>query len=132
MTTPIIPDFIFQLFENEVQEIVFKVLKNICKEYDLDYEEVKKFATIKLYTKLNNIHISKKIDPKHPDDIKCQARMIREMGIKQCCRKKSEGDFCKIHHKCEVNNTLKYGRITDPISKEMQDIINKKHKNKIY
>lgn len=40
MTTPIVPDFIAELFKNEIQKIQENVVKQICDVYGLDQEEV--------------------------------------------------------------------------------------------
>lgn len=133
MTSPILPDVILKLFQLEINSIVEIAVKKLCDEYDIDFEEAKQKTKINLEVKLDNLHISKKIDPKHPVEIRCQARMCRSHGIQQCSRRKKMDDFCLIHHKSLHNGTLKYGKMTDPIPIELQDnILKHKKKKNIY
>jgi Leucine-rich repeat (LRR) protein len=48
MTSPLIPDFIVSLYQNEVNAIVKRILKHVCKKYDLPNEEVLALADNKL------------------------------------------------------------------------------------
>lgn len=134
MTSPIIPGEILNLFQSEVNKIVEKAVKKICDEYDIDFEEAKELVDIKLTPNIENLHITKKRQPNISKEDRCLARQIRPFGVKQCDLRKKDGqDFCKIHQKCHDNNTLKYGKIDDPLPIDLDDYFLKfKNKNKIY
>jgi flagellar basal body P-ring protein FlgI len=134
MTSPMIPEVILDLFQNEINRIVKIAIKKICDEYDIDFEEATKIADIKLDLTLDNLHISKKQNPKILIKERCQARMLRNIGIQQCSRSKCDDtEFCKLHFKSFKNGTLKYGKITDPIPIDLDDyFLNMKNKRNIY
>ena len=41
MTTPIVPDFILELFKNEIKKINLSLLEEMCKTYSIDINEAK-------------------------------------------------------------------------------------------
>lgn len=55
MTCPIIPDFIFKLFEQEITKINMIVVDTICKQFNLDKSEVVKVLHKELNMNVNII-----------------------------------------------------------------------------
>lgn len=130
MTTPIIPDFILKLFQGEVDKIVQKEIQKVCELYHLNYEEVKtKLGHVELKTtETNGFRIMKKNETFAPSEIRCMARMLHDLEIKQCSKRRSVGAYCKKHAKHN-----KYGNINDPIPDELRpEVLNEKKKSKIY
>jgi len=136
MTTPIIPDFILDLFKDEIKKINLVLLEEMCKIYNIDIDDAK----LKLQDSLNinfklknneKIKILKKRKDT-PSEERCIARLFRksELIILQCNCKKKEGDFCKRHLKMENERRLKYGTINDEIPEELSDENLKKIKKK--
>ena len=132
MTTPILPEFILNLFQIEVQSIVEKELKRMCKLYDIDFEEArKKLGYVDMnVTETPGFRLMKKREKFAPMENRCQARMLHDLEIKQCSRHKCEdSELCKKH----LNMKLKYGLINDPIPDELRpEVLNEKKKNNIY
>jgi len=137
MTTPIIPDFILKLFQNEINKININLLINFCKLFKVDLEDAKD----KLKNELNiSLDIDKnekiKIVKKHkeaPKEERCCARVYRqkELEVGQCPRKHADGcgDFCKRHKKMNDEGRLKYGTISQAIPQELSaTVLNKKKK----
>ena len=137
MTTPIIPDFILKLFQNEINTINNNLLNNFCKLFKIDLEDAKN----KLKNELNiSLEIDKnekiKIVKKHkdaPQEERCCARVYRQKDLEvgQCPRKHANdcGDFCKRHKKMHDEGRLKYGTINQTIPKEISpEVLNKKKK----
>jgi hypothetical protein len=121
MTTPLVPDFILQLFQDEVHKINSVVVQKMCTIYKIDYEDaVAKLAdeaaiklTLSNNQKIKLVKKQKEADPKH----RCQARVFRkkDLEVLQCTRKTpAEGAcFCKRHQKMHDEGRLKYGTIND-------------------
>lgn len=136
MTSVILPNYILSLFEKEVNDIVKKAIKKVCDEYDIDFNDAQKLVDVNLQVKNDNIRIIKKNilnkNP-HPPEIRCLARMLHEVEIKQCSRRKDKCDFCGTHQKMFKNGTLKYGKITDPVPLALNDkVLSYKEKRKLY
>lgn len=148
MTSPIIPDFILKMFEQEVTKINIIIVDKICDLYDLDIDEVKQQLSDELDMNFNviNDNIEQiKVIKKHnakPDastldkSTLCIARVFiqSELKVKQCSRHKLDGqNFCKLHLKLHQNNTLKYGTIHDQKPDEIStEKLNRKVKRNIY
>lgn len=127
MTAPIVPDFILELFKNEIKKINLGLLEEICKTYDIDINEAK----TKLQDSLNiNFDLNKnekiKIVNKQkelPSEERCIARLFRkkDMEVFQCSRRKKECDFCKKHEKMNDEDRLKYGTINDDVPEALSE-----------
>jgi len=127
MTTPIVPDFILELFKNEIKKINLDLLEEICKTYDINIEDAKN----KLKDSLNiNFELNKnekiKIVNKQkelPTVERCVARLFRkkELEIVQCSRRKKNCEFCKKHEKMYDEDRLKYGTINDDVPEELSE-----------
>jgi len=127
MTTPIVPDFILELFKNEIKKINLGLLEEMCKTYNIDIDEAK----TKLKDSLNiNFDLNKnekiKIVNKQkelPSEERCIARLFRkkDMEVFQCSRRKKECDFCKKHEKMYDEDRLKYGTINDDIPEALSE-----------
>jgi hypothetical protein len=136
MTTPIIPEFILRLFQDEVNKIVQAEIDKVCDLYHLNKEEVKQklgHTTIKS-TDHPGFRIIKKNESIAPKDDRCHARMLHDLEVKQCTRHKAEGsDLCTKHITMKSKNRLKYGTIDDPLPDELRpEILNEKKKHTIY
>jgi DUF438 domain-containing protein len=136
MTTPILPEFVLHLFQHEVTKIVNAEVKKVCELYELNYEEViGKLGQVELETTDHpGFRIMKKNEKIAPKDVRCIARMLHDLEVKQCTRKHCEGsNLCKRHHNMRKDNRLKYGTINDPIPDELRsEVLNEKKKNTIY
>lgn len=130
MTTPMIPEFILTLYENEVRAIVKKVNVAISKEYNLNVIDLNNLVEEKVGLKLaiipeefENIKIVKKkcknIDP----EIRCIARIKKDGLFCQCSAKFKEDKICGKH----LKSKMIYGTINDPLPEEKF-----KRKTKIY
>lgn len=133
MTTPLIPDFIADLFKVEIQKIQENVIRQICDVYELDFEEVTSqigFQPIKFeYT---NVKISKKSTRDYGSNKpteKCIARVfsIQKSQLYQCKRSRLGGCmYCKTHLEMSKRDTLKLGTINDPVPKNINITQHKK------
>jgi hypothetical protein len=136
MTSPILPEFILKLFQNEINNIVQGEIKKVCDLYDLDIDEVtKKLGHVKLdMTKTPGFRLIKKQEKFAETEIRCCARMLHDLEVKQCSRPNLGGqNLCKIHYKMKLKGNLKYGLFTDPIPDELRpEILAEKNKTKIY
>jgi ribosomal protein S17E len=127
MTAPIVPDFILNLFKNEIKKINISILEKFCKEFTINFDEAK----IKLKDSLNidfDLVNNEKIkvvnkQKELPSEDRCIARLFRkkDMEVNQCSRKKKDCDFCKRHEKMNDENRLKYGTINDEIPEEISE-----------
>ena len=123
MTTPIVPDFIFDLFRKEIGSIVNKALAVIANEYDLNLSHLKTAVEKRLDLNLDiqseqeeKIRILK-IKPRaipEPEN-RCIARIkdIEHGGYMQCRSRRVEYgcELCKRHK----NKSSKYGTIMNPV-----------------
>lgn len=108
MNTTIIPRFIVRLFAQEIERIHNKLLEQISKDYNLDFDELKKKYTSNIDVSKEKIQIIKKRDynVNLKDDKRCTALNSKHQ---RCQRSKGSHDlFCPIHQK---NN--KYGVVGD-------------------
>lgn len=138
MTTPLIPDFVLSLFQNEIIRINSDLLKKTCDIYNIDFEDaknkLKKELHITFQIKQNEkIAIVKKQKIVEPAE-RCIARVFRKKDIEvlQCTRRKKDCDFCKRHETMFNEKRLKYGTIHEEIPHEISPtVLNKIKKNKI-
>ncbi len=137
MTTPMIPDFILKLFQNEINKINTNLLVHFCALFKVDIEDAKN----KLKNDLNiSLELDKnekiKIVKKHkeaPSEERCCARVYRpkDLEVCQCPRRRANecGDFCKRHKKMHDEGRLKYGTISQTVPTEISPtVLNKKKK----
>lgn len=126
MTTPLIPDYIATLFDNEIMKIQEDIIDKICKQYKLDKTEVCKNIGFKHieFTECNikiiKCHATNYGTKK--DEPKCIARIYNhtENILYQCKRsQKAGGHFCKTHSHQHQTKSLKWGTINDPIPKSI-------------
>lgn len=136
MTTPVVPELIFNLFKNEIIKINLTLLTSICSLYNIDVEEAKNRLKKELnldleIDKLLKIQIVKKQKEVNKEE-RCIARIYRpkDIEVSQCHRKMIDGcDFCKRHKKMSDEGRLKYGTIHTAVPKEISSpILNKKKK----
>ena len=141
MTSPIVPQFIFDMFEREVTKINMMVVHKICQAYNLDQNEVETMLSKDLSINFNIVHedieqikIVKKHQPKYQQvastssqsnnendegenthtTSQCEARIFvaSDLQVKQCSRPKLEGgQLCKLHQRLKNDGKLKYGTI---------------------
>lgn len=136
MTTPIIPEFVLKLFQDEVNKIVQCEIKRLCEIYKIDYEDAKdKLGLVELKTTphpgFRLLKKNKKITDK---DQRCMARMLHDLEVRQCSRQRGEEcDLCGIHAKMKSKGRLKYGLMSDPLPDELRpEVLNEKKLTKIY
>jgi hypothetical protein len=135
MTTPIIPEFILKLFQEQVSDIVQKEIKKVCELYKLDFDEViLKLGHVEINTtETPGFRIMKKRETFAPKEVRCTARMLHDLEIKQCSRHKTKTGLCTKHDEMFKNNRLKYGTINDPLPDELRpEVLNEKKKTKSY
>lgn len=136
MTTPILPEFVLRLFQNEVTKIVHAEVKRVCELYELNYEEViQKLGHVELETTEHpGFRIMKKKEKVAPKEVRCIARMLHDLEVKQCTRRHCEdSNLCTRHHNMRANNRLKYGTMNDPLPDELRpEVLNEKKKSTIY
>ena len=135
MTSPIIPEFILGLFQTEINNIVKSEIKKVCTLYNLDYDEViTKLKRTEIKTTENaEFYVIKKRNKVADETVRCKARMLRDLEIKQCSYKQCHNNLCGKHNTMHKNNKLKYGLIDDPIPDELRpEVLNEKKKTTIY
>lgn len=136
MTTPIIPEFVLKLFQDEVNKIVQSEIKRLCELYKIDYEEAKKkLGSVELKTTEHpGFRLFKKNEKIVEKDERCMARMLHDLEVKQCSRHRNEGcELCGMHSKMKSKGRLKYGLVTDPLPDELRpEVLNEKKLTKIY
>jgi hypothetical protein len=127
MTAPVVPDFILNLFKNEIKKINLTIIENLCKIYNIDIDEAK----LKLQDSLNinfelnkneKLHFTTK-QKELPTEDRCIARLFikKDIEITQCSRRKKDCDFCKKHKKMNIEGRLKYGTINEEKPSEISD-----------
>jgi len=118
MTTPLIPDFVINMFENEIRGIIKQVIDVGVEHFGVDENEFKKRVEKKVGMKLTLVtedteivRILKTKPRKLPaDEDRCLARVLK-CGMYDRCKfhKHEDNDHvCKKHMKC-----TKYGLIID-------------------
>lgn len=122
MTHIELPNYIYTLFEEQINKIKRDLIINIATEYDLldnldsmfnkytcDIEIIsKKMENVKIIRKNNYNTNIQSIN-------RCQARVWND-GLGARCRRSNHIDnLCHIHYNIlKKKKNLKYGRITDP------------------
>ena len=119
MTTPLIPDFIIDLYENEMRKFAINVIDVIASRKKIDKEELYKIVEkgtgfdLKIVPESTETIKIVKIKPrKLPDaEERCIARTYKNGIYCRCTFHRSKGkDFCKRHNL----KPLKFGTIDDP------------------
>lgn len=128
MTTPLMPDFIADMFNDEIRRIQEELIDRICREFKLEKAVVMKkmgldgpcikfsgmrFKILKYYdTKYGS---KKKTD-------KCIARIhnASENTLHQCKKSRCCGDFCMTHFDKKESTGLNWGTIHDPIPENVK------------
>jgi hypothetical protein len=151
MTCPLIPHFIFKMFEKEVVKINITIIEKICRLYNLDIDEVKSQLTQDININFNIIdenieqvkiikkHVNNKTDNEQEiekEKILCDARIYNasDLVVKQCSRSRMKDcNFCKLHQRLHEEGNLKYGTINDEKPECISTAkLNMKVKRKIY
>lgn len=129
MTTPLVPDFIAELFAKEVARIQEDVLRRVCDIYGLDLEEVKEdigmqpacFGPSRLkVVEKKKAEYGEGLGDKH----RCVARVFdaQSKTVHRCKRGKQQGcKFCKVHRDMfnKGGGALPMGTIKDPLPKHV-------------
>lgn len=128
MTTPLLPDVILDLFQDEVKKINKSYIAELCKIYNIDFEEacqkMEEAGNIS-FTLVDNQYV--KLVKKHKpveDNERCHARIYsqKDLIVAQCSRqKRDETNFCRMHAKMRDEGRLKYGTIHDKTPEEISD-----------
>lgn len=136
MTTPVIPDFIISLFENEIRKIVTQIIESITQELKVDQAKLEDMIQTKLKLSLQIVPENtelvriQRIKPRKvpPMEDRCMAMIMRNGILSQCHHYKKIDDFCTRHNLCH-----KYGTMNDDI-KELENKFTKKYRacKKIY
>lgn len=119
MTTPMIPDYIITLYENEIRKVVRSVLTVVSEDYNLNLKELEAKASNIIRLELipeefENISITKKKGNIKIDDAnRCIARMKKNGIFVQCTRTGKPNQMCKTHSKKHA-----FGTINDPLPEE--------------
>lgn len=138
MTTPIVPDLILGLFQNEINKINLDLLEKVCQIYKINYQE----AVERLKNELKvNLVINKderikivKTRPELNSNERCIARCFKrsDLDLVQCTlRHYPDKNFCKRHQNMFDNGTLKFGTINDEIMVKDKETRNKTEAHKI-
>ena len=118
MTTPIIPEFIVELFANEIYKINLRIVDIICSKYNLNVDDVKqtleKDLNISFTINTDNIKLIKKnkYGSNTTKENRCEGRVYHKDDNEyvQCSRKRYENtSYCKTH-----NYKQPYGSINHP------------------
>lgn len=124
MTAAIVPEFLLCLLEKEIASVSLDIVKYICDEYDLKYDDVcnkiKKHMCIELDVdqqntyKLTKMNVRKK---KISADKQCQANMYHKdhKCVTQCTLQCVDSKFCKKHKRMETEGRLRFGTVTNPL-----------------
>jgi hypothetical protein len=137
MTTPMIPDFNFKLYQDEILKVINVVVKVISDHHQIDAEKLKK--TIERHADIcftivpddvEKVRIIKSKPRKLPEEgDRCTSHIRTPEGLfMQCrCKKADNKDNCKRHTK----KPSQYGTISEPNEHHMKKDTRKKS-NKIY
>jgi hypothetical protein len=127
MTAPVVPDFVLNLFKNEIKKINLIIIENLCKIYKIDIDDAK----LKLEDSLNmNFELNKNDklqfttkQKELPVEDRCIARLFykKQLEVTQCSRRKKNCEFCKKHDKMNIEGRLKYGTINEEKPAEISE-----------
>jgi hypothetical protein len=123
MTTPIMPDFIADMFNEEIRRIQEDVVERICKDFGLDKAKVmEKLGMDKPYVQFSGMRfkILRYYDTPYGSKVKkdkCIARIhnAADNTLHQCKKSQSCEEFCKGHYDKKNTSGLNWGTIHDPI-----------------
>jgi len=136
MTTPILPEFVLKLFQDEVNSIVQKEICKVCEHFNLNKKEVfDKMGYVEINTTVApGFRIMKKNEKFAPKESRCIARMLHDLEIKQCSyHRQNSSEFCGKHLSMKQSGKLKYGTVNDPLPDELRpEVLNEKKKKTIY
>ena len=123
MTAAIVPEFTLQLLEKEMSAVSLGIVKYICEEYKLPFDEVKEKLGKKICVEFepdnNNIYKVTKTNvrkKKTTCETQCIANMFHKdhKCVTQCSLFKLEGsEYCKKHKRMEKEGRLRFGTIHD-------------------
>lgn len=134
MTTPMIPDFIFKLYQEEVLKVVDQAIKAISEHHDIDVSKLKK--TVEKHAGISftiipddveKIRILKLKPRKLPDDSeRCISLVKTPEGVITRCKFRVE-DGCD-HHCCKRHGKKpsKYGVIEEAIADHKPNAVKEK------
>lgn len=124
MTAAIMPEFVLGLLEKEVSTVVLDVVRALCSEYDLPFDEVKKKLSkymqieFSVNTQSNYKVVKKKVMKiKSTPETQCIANILckDQKDIRQCTLKRVDNCmFCTKHKAANAANNLKYGTVMAP------------------
>ena len=118
MTTPLIPDFVIGMFENEIRGIIHQVI-GIAAEQGLDQEKLTKLVekriglSLKLVTEDTEVVKIIRVKPRKipSNNERCTARILKNGILCQCSFHQFEMEnVCKKH----MRRPSKWGLTTDP------------------
>lgn len=123
MTATIVPEFILNVLENELSAVSLKIVRFVCDQYKLPFEEVKEKLKKHINIELDiDTETSYKIHKTHVKKIKatvenqCTANIFckDQRGVRQCTFQRLDGcKLCKKHLKLFHEGDLKYGMVED-------------------
>lgn len=105
MTTPMLPDFIISLFEDELKKIIRNILDHISTECHIDKQQLEHIVENKLnmplhvITQYEEVIKIQKIKPRSipTEENRCIARTYKNGIFDRCMCSKKKGEFCKRH-----------------------------------
>jgi hypothetical protein len=127
MTAAIVPEYMLKLLEAELAAVSLNVVKYICDEYKLPYEEVKEKLQKqgglcveiepdnKNIYKVTKTHVRRK---KTTRDTQCIANMFHKdhRCVTQCSLFRLDGsDYCNKHKRMEKEGRLRFGTVDHPL-----------------
>ena len=136
MTTPLMPDFIADLFNEEIAKIREEIVDRICNDFGLDKIVVmKKLGLDKPIVKFSGMHfkILKFYETPYGSKngkAKCIARIhnASENTLHQCKKSQKKEGFCLTHYEKNKTTGLNWGTIHDAIP----DNVKQSQSTKIY
>lgn len=126
MTSAVMPEFILNLLEAEMSAATLSVVKYVCDEYGLPFEEVKEKVGrrvnigLEVDTKTNFRVRKTMVKPikASSEEEQCIAKMYckDQRDVRRCTKRHGEGcgKFCKIHFKMWKGDGLAYGTVEKP------------------
>lgn len=114
MTTPVLPDFIFNIYHNELVNIINKVTSVISSDFDIPKKDIQKSLSKAFETKLDLITEDEerikivKIKPRKlpADHERCQYMMKGKDGIERQCTLRKYG----VKHQIANDDCMFCGR----------------------
>lgn len=139
MTTPVVPDFILTLFQNEINKIAGGILEKVCKLYKLDIDEVKKRLKdeMRIDVSISSNERIKVVKTQAvlPPEERCIARVFHraDLCLIQCSRRHCpNAQFCKRHQKMIDIAPLPYGTVKEPVPKTVVNRLKKIKVTKVH